>query len=124
MQSNGSPALILALTSDSRAPAQLFDTATKTLQQQLSQVEGVGEVEIGGSAMPAVRVEINPLSLYKYGIGFEDVRPPLPRQMRIHLKASSMLVTGATCLTRTIRRAKPPITTISSLPTGIIARSG
>ncbi|UYH51494.1 efflux RND transporter permease subunit [Candidatus Kirkpatrickella diaphorinae] len=74
---NGSPALILALTSDSRAPAQLYDIATKTLQQQLSQVEGVGEVEIGGSAMPAVRVEINPLSLYKFGIGFEDVRAAL-----------------------------------------------
>lgn len=74
---NGSPVLILALTSESRSSAQLYDIATKTLRQQLSQVVGVGEVEIGGSAMPAVRVEVNPLLLYKFGIGFEDVRAAL-----------------------------------------------
>ena len=47
------------------------------LQQRLSQLDGVGQVEIGGSSLPAVRVELNPLQLYKYGIGLEDVRAAL-----------------------------------------------
>ncbi|AOX20236.1 efflux RND transporter permease subunit [Kozakia baliensis] len=74
---NGAPILVLALTSSTRTPAMLYDQATNVLQQQLSQVQGVGEVEVGGGALPAVRVEINPLMLYKYGISFEDVRAAL-----------------------------------------------
>ncbi|MFT9215792.1 MAG: efflux RND transporter permease subunit, partial [Acetobacter malorum] len=74
---NGAPILILALTSDTHTQPQLYDYATNVLEQQLSQIEGVGEVEISGSALPAVRVEINPHPLYKYGISFEDVRAAL-----------------------------------------------
>ncbi|GAN67415.1 efflux RND transporter permease subunit [Acetobacter orleanensis] len=74
---NGAPILILALTSDTHTQPQLYDYATNVLQQQLSQIDGVGEVEISGSALPAVRVEINPHPLYKYGISFEDVRAAL-----------------------------------------------
>ncbi|MGH8765860.1 MAG: efflux RND transporter permease subunit, partial [Burkholderiales bacterium] len=53
---------------------QLYDSAATVLEQKLSQVEGIGEVTIGGSSLPAVRVELNPQALYKYGIGPEDVR--------------------------------------------------
>jgi len=74
---NGAPILIMALTSQTRTLPNLYDFAENVLLQQLSQVQGVGEVEVGGSALPAVRVDINPLKLFKYGIGFEDVRAAL-----------------------------------------------
>ncbi|HEY2178310.1 MAG TPA: efflux RND transporter permease subunit [Caulobacteraceae bacterium] len=68
------PILILALTSATRTPGQIYDVASTILQQQISQVKGVGDVTIGGSSLPAVRVELNPLALSRYGIGLEDVR--------------------------------------------------
>jgi multidrug efflux pump len=71
------PILILALTSDSIPQGELYDAATTVLQQKLSQVDGVGDVSIGGSSLPAVRVELNPTALFKYGIGLEDVRAAL-----------------------------------------------
>jgi len=71
------PVLILALTSHTLTPGQLFDAASTILQQKLSQVRGVGQVTIGGSSLPAVRVELNPPALFKYGIGLEDVRAAL-----------------------------------------------
>jgi multidrug efflux pump len=71
------PIMILALTSDSLTPGQIYDSASTILQQKLSQVDGVGEVTIGGSSLPAVRVELNPRALFKYGIGLEDVRAAL-----------------------------------------------
>ncbi len=71
------PIMVLALTSDSMTPAQLYDSANTVLEQQFSQVTGVGEVELGGSALPAVRVELQPGPLAKYGIGLEDVRAAL-----------------------------------------------
>jgi multidrug efflux pump len=71
------PVLILALTSHTLTPGQLFDAASTILQQKLSQVRGVGQVNIGGSSLPAVRVEMNPTALFKYGIGLEDVRAAL-----------------------------------------------
>ncbi|CUW47569.1 efflux RND transporter permease subunit [Novacetimonas hansenii] len=74
---NGAPIMILALTSNTRTAPQLYDLASNVLQQHLSQISGVGEVEVGGSSLPAVRVEMNPLALYKFGIGFEDVRAAL-----------------------------------------------
>ena len=74
---NGAPVMILALTSHTRTAPQLYDLASNVLQQHLSQIQGVGEVEIGGSSLPAVRVEMNPLALYKFGIGFEDIRAAL-----------------------------------------------
>ena len=68
------PILILALTSDSMTRGQMYDAASTILAQKLSQVEGVGQVSVGGSSLPAVRVELNPTALNKYGIGTEQVR--------------------------------------------------
>jgi len=71
------PILILALTSDTLSRGQIYDAATTVLQQKLSQVDGIGEVDVSGSSLPAVRVELNPNALFKYGIGLEDVRAAL-----------------------------------------------
>jgi multidrug efflux pump len=71
------PIMVLALTSDTMTPGQLYDAADTVLQQQFSQIEGVGNVELGGSALPAVRVELQPGPLARYGIGLEDVRAAL-----------------------------------------------
>ncbi|MBG0808397.1 efflux RND transporter permease subunit [Methylosinus sp. H3A] len=71
------PILILALTSTSLTRAQLYDAASNVLQQSLSQITGVGQVSINGGAAPAVRVELNPAALFKYGVGLEDVRAAL-----------------------------------------------
>ena len=71
------PVLILALTSDTLTRGQMYDAASSILEQQLSQVSGVGEVIVGGAAQPAVRVEMNPLKLQAAGIGLEDVRSAL-----------------------------------------------
>jgi multidrug efflux pump len=71
------PIMILALTSSTRSPGQLYDSADTILAQKLSQVSGIGQVQIGGSSLPAVRVELNPATLFKYGIGLEDVRAAL-----------------------------------------------
>ena len=72
-----SPVLILALTSDVLTQGQMYDVASTVLQQKLSQIEGVGQVQVGGSSLPAVRVDLNPTALNKYGIGLEDVRSML-----------------------------------------------
>ena len=71
------PVLILALTSDTVPRERMYDAATTILQQKLSQVEGVGQVFVGGGALPAVRVELNPTALSQYGISLEDVRAVL-----------------------------------------------
>jgi multidrug efflux pump len=71
------PILILALTSDSKMQGELYDAADSVLAQKLSQIQGVGQVIVGGSALPAVRAELNPIALQKYGIGLEDVRAAL-----------------------------------------------
>ena len=71
------PILILALTSKTLTRGQLYDSASNVLQQRLSQLDGVGQVIIGGAALPAVRVALNPHALFKYGIGLEDVRAAL-----------------------------------------------
>ncbi|HUL41660.1 MAG TPA: multidrug efflux RND transporter permease subunit [Burkholderiales bacterium] len=68
------PIMILALTSATMTQGQMYDAASTILAQKLSQVQGIGQVTVGGSALPAVRVELNPNALYKYGIGTEDVR--------------------------------------------------
>jgi multidrug efflux pump len=68
------PILILGLTSDTMSKPQMYDAASSILQQKLSQVKGVGQVVVGGSSLPAVRVEVNPLTLSKYGISLENVR--------------------------------------------------
>jgi multidrug efflux pump len=71
------PILVLALTSSTLSQGQMYDAATTVLEQKLSQVEGIGQVTVGGSSLPAVRVELNPRALFKYGIGPEDVRAAL-----------------------------------------------
>src|SRR6202789_2575204 len=71
------PILILTLTSDTLTRGDLYDAASTVLAQKLSQVQGIGEVVVGGSSLPAVRAELIPQALYKYGIGLEDVRAAL-----------------------------------------------
>ena len=68
------PIMVLALTSETLTRAQLYDSADSVIQQQLSQVAGVGQITLGGSALPSVRVELQPDQLNSYGIGLEDVR--------------------------------------------------
>jgi multidrug efflux pump len=68
------PVMILALTSKTRTPGQIYDAVSNIVSQRLSQVEGVGDVEIGGGSLPAVRVELEPFSLNRFGISSEDVR--------------------------------------------------
>ncbi|HJV65922.1 MAG TPA: multidrug efflux RND transporter permease subunit [Geomonas sp.] len=68
------PILILSLTSNTIPKPKLFDAASSILQQKLSQVKGVGQVIVGGSSLPAVRVELNPLQLNRYGISLGTVR--------------------------------------------------
>jgi multidrug efflux pump len=68
------PVMAIAMTSDVLTQGQIYDAADAVISQRLSQIEGVGGVNVNGSALPAVRVEINPLSLSKYGIGLQDVR--------------------------------------------------
>ena len=68
------PILILAITSPTLGTGRMYDAASTILQQRLSQVEGVGQVTVGGSSLPAVRVEAQPSALSKYGVGLEDVR--------------------------------------------------
>lgn len=71
------PVLVLALTSRSLTVHQIYDAASSIVSQRLSQIPGVGEVTIGGAGLPAVRVELQPQALFKYGIGLEDVRAAL-----------------------------------------------
>jgi multidrug efflux pump len=68
------PVMAIAMTSDVLTQGQIYDAADAVISQRLSQIKGVGGVNVNGSALPAVRVEINPLSLSKYGIGLQDVR--------------------------------------------------
>jgi multidrug efflux pump len=69
-----SPIMILALTSDTLTKSQLYDSANTVIQQQLSQVAGVGQITLGGAALPSVRIELERDKLNAYGIGMEDVR--------------------------------------------------
>jgi multidrug efflux pump len=71
------PILLIVLTSATRTAGQLYDSAATILQQKLEQLEGIGNVDVGGSSLPAVRVELNPDALSQYGIGLEDVRAAL-----------------------------------------------
>ena len=71
------PIMILALTSKVRTPGQIYDDVSSLLQQKIAQVPGVGDVELGGGSLPAVRVELLPFALNRYGISMEDVRAAL-----------------------------------------------
>jgi multidrug efflux pump len=68
------PIMIISLTSNTMNRGQMYDAASTILAQKLSQVQGIGQVSVGGSSLPAVRVELNPATLNKYGIGMEEVR--------------------------------------------------
>jgi multidrug efflux pump len=68
------PIMIIALTSDTRTSADIYNAVSNIVQQKLLQVQGVGDVELGGAALPAVRIDLNPLALARYGIPLEDVR--------------------------------------------------
>ena len=72
-----SPIIILALTSDTATQQQMYDMADSVLSQKIAQIAGVGQVSIGGSSQPAVRVEINPLMLSKLGVSLDRVRAAL-----------------------------------------------
>ncbi len=71
------PILILALTSRTLSPGQIYDAASTIVAQKISQVRGVGQARVGGSSLPAVRVELNPTTLNKYGIALDTVRTAL-----------------------------------------------
>src|ERR1700723_3258806 len=72
-----SPIFMLALTSSVLTRGQMYDSASTIMAQKLSQISGVGQVTVGGSSLPGVRVELNPTTLQKYGIGLEQVRTAL-----------------------------------------------
>ena len=71
------PILILAMTSDIMDTARMYDVGSSFLAQKLSQVSGIGQVTVGGSSLPAVRVELNPTVVNKYGVGLDQVRTVL-----------------------------------------------
>ena len=71
------PIMVIAMTSSTHTAGQLYDLASNVLQQRLSQLPGIGEVDVSGSALPAVRIEINPTAIFHYGIGLEDIRAAL-----------------------------------------------
>ena len=68
------PIMIMTLTSETYSPGQLYDYASTQLAQKLSQIDGVGDVTIGGSSLPAVRVNLNPQALFNQGVSLDDVR--------------------------------------------------
>ncbi|MEJ5989982.1 efflux RND transporter permease subunit [Ramlibacter sp. PS3R-8] len=74
---SAAPVIILALTSPTRSPGQIYDAVSNIVQQKIAQVPGVGDVELGGGSQPAVRVELIPFALNRYGISMEDVRAAL-----------------------------------------------
>ncbi|MGA7129354.1 MAG: efflux RND transporter permease subunit [Chthoniobacterales bacterium] len=74
------PIMILALTSDKYGAAKMYDEASTVIQQKLSQVKGVGQVNVGGGALPSVRVDVNPTQLANYGLSMANVQSILSVQ--------------------------------------------
>ncbi|WP_437612976.1 multidrug efflux RND transporter permease subunit MdtC [Erwinia sp. V71] len=102
------PIMIMTLTSDTYSPGQLYDYASTQLAQKLSQIEGVGDVSVGGSSLPAVRVELNPQALFNQGVSLDAVRQSIAnanvrkpqgaiedQQQRWQLKTNDELKTAA-----------------------------
>jgi len=75
-----SPIMILGLTSDTYGPDKMYDSASTVIQQKLSQIQGVGQVSVGGGALPSVRVEVNPTKLASYGLAMSSVQSMLSLQ--------------------------------------------
>ncbi len=88
------PIMIVALTSPVYDRGKLYDAASTIMQQRLSQIQGVGQVSVGGSSLPAVRVDVNPTQLNSYGLGLQDVASMLNRQNANSPKGQ--IVNGAT----------------------------
>ena len=112
------PIMILAMTSDTMAQSQMFDAADTILAQKISQVSGVGNVNVGGGARPAVRVELNPAQLNNAGIPIESVRNAIASTNANRPKGSCS-TTARTCgsSTRTTRPRPPPSSGRSWWPT-------
>src|SRR5208283_2116509 len=72
-----SPIFMLALTSAVLTRGQMYDSASTVMAQKLAQVSGVGQVTVGGSSLPGVRIELNPTQLNRYGLGLEQIRTAL-----------------------------------------------
>ena len=98
------------MTSATLTRGQIYDAASTVVQQALSQIDGIGQVAISGSSLPAVRVELNPLALFKYGIGLEDVRAALASANAHSPKGAIEEATAGSRSTPTTRRTTPPIT--------------
>ncbi len=106
-----SPIFMLALTSDRLSKGQMYDAASTIMAQKLSQITGVGQVTVGGSALPGVRVELNPTQLNKYGIGLEQVRTCSGWVERQHAQRSIFrTASGAGKWAPTTRSSKPSTT--------------
>ena len=75
-----SPIMIIGLTSDKYGPDKMYDTASTIIQQKLSQIQGVGQVNVGGGALPSVRVEVNPTKLASYGLTMANLQSILSVQ--------------------------------------------
>jgi multidrug efflux pump len=75
-----SPIMIIALTSDIYDRGSLYDAASTIMEQRLSQIQGVGQVSVGGGALPGVRVEVNPTQLNSFGLSLPTVRNMLASQ--------------------------------------------
>jgi len=82
------PIMIIALTSDKLPPSALYDAASTILEQRLSQITGVGQVVVGGSSAPAVRINVNPTQLSGYGLGLENIRTAIAAQTANQAKGS------------------------------------
>ena len=91
-----SPILVLALTSDTLSPGEMYDTASTILQQKLSAVDGVGQVFVSGSSLPAVRIELNPTTLNSYGIGLPEVASAIAAANVNHPKGHISLDSAST----------------------------
>jgi multidrug efflux pump len=74
------PIMIIGLTSDKYPPARLYDEASTVIQQKLSQINGVGQINLGGGALPSVRVDVNPAQLANYGLSMANVQSVLSLQ--------------------------------------------
>ncbi len=82
------PIMIIALTSDKLPPSALYDAASTILEQRLSQISGVGQVVVGGSSAPAVRINVNPTQLSGYGLSLETIRSAIAAQTVNEAKGS------------------------------------
>ena len=116
------PVLILSLTSPTLTRGQMYDAASNVLMQQLSQLSGVGQVIIGGAALPAVRVELDPTKLSHYGIGLEDIRSALSSANANARKATSISADVVGRFIPTIRPITPRTIRSSSSPIAMATR--